>query len=157
MTHILFEISGDPYAFPANRIERIIPFVNARALPHAPEFVLGLLNYRKTSVPLLDLGELLGGGPTKSALSTRIMLTRFIDPDSSSPKGLLGLLAPSIVETIHIDQSTLKPKGIKIDRAPYLGSVAATDKGLIQVLELESILTETLKQSLFDELSSKVA
>jgi chemotaxis signal transduction protein len=157
MTYILFEINGDSYAFPAKRIERIIPFVNARALPHAPEFVLGLLNYRKTSVPLLDLGALLGGGPTKSALSTRIMLTRYLDPDSSSSKGLLGLLAPSIVETIHIDESTLKPKGITIEQAPYLGPVAATDKGLIQVLELESILTETLKKSLFEDLSSKVA
>lgn len=149
MIFLVFEMDGNPFALAANRIHRIIPFVSTRKLPHAPESVAGLLEYRGASVPVLDLSILMGFGPSPVNLSTRTILTHYIDSESSKPHGLLGLVAPEAIETIKISPSALTAKGIDIRNAPYLGAIASTEGQFIQTLELDSILPEELKKSLF--------
>ncbi len=149
MIFLVFEMDGNPFALAANRIHRIIPFVSTRKLPRAPEAVAGLLEYRGASVPVLDLSILMGFGPSPVNLSTRTILTHYIDSESSKPHGLLGLVAPEAIETIKISPSALTAKGIDIRNAPYLGAIASTEGQFIQTLDLDSILPEELKKSLF--------
>lgn len=151
MIFLVFEMDGNPFALAVNRIHRIIPFVSTRKLPHAPEAVIGLLEYRGASVPVLDLSILMGFGPSPANLSTRTILTHYMDSESSKPNGLLGLVAPAAIETIKISPSALTSKGIDIRDAPYLGAIASTEGQFIQTLDLNSILPEELKKSLFAE------
>ena len=149
MIFLVFEMDGNPFALAVNRIHRIIPFVSTRKLPHAPEAVIGLLEYRGASVPVLDLSILMGFGPSPANLSTRTILTHYMDSESSKPSRLLGLVAPAAIETIKISPSALTSKGIDIRDAPYLGAIASTEGQFIQTLDLDSILPEELKKSLF--------
>lgn len=151
MIFLVFEMDGNPFALAADRIHRIIPFVSTRKLPRAPESVAGLLEYRGASVPVLDLSILMGFGPSPVNLSTRTILTHYMDSESSKPRGLLGLVAPEAIETIKISPSALTSKGIDIRDAPYLGAIASTEGQFIQTLDLDSILPEELKKSLFAE------
>lgn len=152
MIFLVFEIDGNPFALAADRIHRIIPFVSTRKLPRAPEAVAGLLEYRGVSVPVLDLSILMGFGPSPANLSTRTILTHYADPESSKPRGLLGLVAPAAIETIKISPSALTAKGIDVRDAPYLGAIASTEGQFIQTLDvdrMDQILPEELKKSLF--------
>ena len=152
MIFLVFEINGNPFALAAERIHRIIPFVSTRKLPRAPEAVAGLLEYRGASVPVLDLSILMGFGASPANLSTRTILTHYMDSESSQPRGLLGLVAPAAIEIITISPSALTAKGIDIREAPYLGAIASTEDQFIQTLNLDQmdqILPEELKKSLF--------
>ncbi len=154
---LVFEIDGNPFALAAGRIHRIIPFVATRKLPHAPDAVAGLLEYRGASVPVLDLSILMGFSPSPANLSTRTILTHYLDPESSQPRGLLGLIAPAAIETIAIDSSALTAKGIALADAPYLGDVALAKDHFIQTLDLDRILPEPLKKSLFTDSEAATA
>ena len=62
------------YAIDVARVVEVIPKVELRAVPHAPVFVAGLLDYRGKVVPVLDLCLLLGIAASQDRLSTRIIL-----------------------------------------------------------------------------------
>ena len=152
MIYLTFSIKGMPFALPAERIHRIIPNVPTRHLPHAPEEVVGLLEYRKRSVPVLDLSVLMNYGPSPSRLSTRILLVNYVKEMSDDEKfRLLGLVAPSATATIDVIPNDLTDKGIALKDAAYLGQIATVDHQFVQTLDLDRLLSDSLKESLFAE------
>ncbi len=148
MTHLVFQIGEHPYALPAKAVERVVPFVPLKPVPHAPNYLRGLLNYRQTPVPVVDLSILLKNDATPSALSSRILLTTFESRSDIQAPPLIGLLAPSVVETLEIDPQDFEPAGVRIESADYLGPIYATENRLIQRLDLKPLLAEPLRETL---------
>lgn len=77
MLLLIFEIGGNRYSIRARDIIEIIPLVSLLKVPQAPEYFPGLLNYRGSVIPALDLGLLLGNGPHHRKMSTRIVLMSY--------------------------------------------------------------------------------
>ena len=67
MLLLVFRVAGDAYAVEAARVVEVVPRVELRALPHAPEALAGLFRYRGRMVPVIDLGVLLGTGPVPAS------------------------------------------------------------------------------------------
>src|SRR5580693_10375802 len=74
------------YAIDVTRVVELVPRVELRAIPHAPVFLAGLLGYRGTVIPVIDLGLLLGGAPCRDCLSTRIILVDDTPDDHNRSK-----------------------------------------------------------------------
>jgi chemotaxis-related protein WspB len=77
MLFILFQIGGDRYVLPANRIIKILPLMNLKRVPCAPSGVAGVLNFHGTPVPVVDLNEMTLGEPAARRMSTRIILVKY--------------------------------------------------------------------------------
>jgi chemotaxis-related protein WspB len=77
MLFILFQIRRDRYALPASDIIEVLPLINLKGLPNAPAGVAGILNYRGTPVPVIDVNEMILGEPAAQRLSTRIILVKY--------------------------------------------------------------------------------
>ena len=120
MLLLKFEIGTAAYAIDSARIEEVVPRVQLRSVPHAPEYLPGVFHYRGKVLPVVDLGVLLGGESALDRLSTRIMVVR-TGPDCSR---LLGLLACRVSDLVRVDGSKLQPPAVQLRRAPYLGEVA---------------------------------
>ena len=58
MLFILFQIGRDRYALAASSIIEVLPLMNLKRVPCAPVGVAGVLNYRGTPVPVIDLNEM---------------------------------------------------------------------------------------------------
>src|SRR6202023_549896 len=95
MLFILFQIGRDRYALSADRIIEVLPLMNLKRVPCAPVGVAGVLNYRGTPVPVIDLNEMMLAQPAARRMSTRIILVRY--PFEAGPPRALGLIA----ETLH--------------------------------------------------------
>ena len=148
MVYLLFHIEGDPFAIPASRVERVVPFVSLTPLPKAPACVRGMLNYRREAVPVLDVAMILGKVPTQSVLSSRLLLTQsFTAPRSASSK-LMALLVPSAVETQSFESEQFISSGIKVADADSLGLVVSYQDRLVQIIEIEKLVPESIKQAL---------
>jgi chemotaxis-related protein WspB len=69
-------------------------------------------------------------------------------PGGPDPK-TLGLLAEGVTETRSIPESAFRPPGIAPPDAAYLGDVATEEGGMIELLNVDSMLPDGLRSMLF--------
>jgi len=146
MLHLLFKIGKERYALSCRRILRIVPWVRLRRLPLGPACILGLLNYRDHSVPVIDLGQLFEDAPTLPELSSRIILTDC--PVAEAETKLMGFLAAEVLEVVTIDPQDIKPSGVHLEQAPCLGPIQIRDGEMVQILDLQTLLPADLRSAL---------
>lgn len=147
MLFLLFQPGRDRYALDAGQIAEVLPLVDIKPLPRAPEGVAGVFDYRGTPVPVIDLSQLMLGRPAAKHLSTRIVLARY--PDAGGVMRLLGLLAEQATQTVRRDPGDFLASGVSHDAAPYLGPVASDERGLIQWIEVHKLLPAAVREALF--------
>ena len=147
MLLILFQIGNDRFGLDVEQVLEVVPVVTFKKAPHTPGYVAGMFNYRGTIVPVIDLSTLISGEPSKSFLSTRILLVNYNSPDDTAH--VLGLLAERVTETFSCNEDDFQPPGIESENAKYLENIILDDKGMIQFVSVEKILPESLHEILF--------
>jgi chemotaxis-related protein WspB len=147
MLHLLIQLGSDRYALPASGIAEVLPLVALKALPGAPRGVSGLLDYRGTAVPVIDLSALALGVPAVPRVSTRLLLVRYA-PHRGGEQ-LLGIIAERATETLQCAPDDFRPSEVGNGDARFLGPVIRDARGLIQRVEIPALLTEELRGALF--------
>ncbi len=143
MLLLVFRVAGDAYAVEAGRVVEVVPRIELRALPHAPEALAGLCRYRGRMVPVIDLGSLLGNAPCRCLLSTRIILVD--EPSPAHGKTFVGLIAEHVSDVRRVDDDQVLAPPTLVGRNPYLGSIVTTDLGLIPLIAIERVFAEPLR------------
>ena len=162
MLYLLFQIGNDRYALEARHAVEVVPFLELKRIPQAPRGVAGMFNFRGQPVPAVDLSELTFGHPARELFSTRIIIvqvssselpvpsstsvtteTRNSELGTRNPK-LLGLIAEHATGMMRREPGDFMNPGVKIAHAPYLGPVVMDDQGVIQLLQAEHLLSQTL-------------
>jgi chemotaxis-related protein WspB len=147
MLLLQFQAGSERYGFDISSVIEVAPLVLLRKIPHTAEHVAGLFNYRGTFVPVIDLNILLTGAPSRPLMSTRIILVRY-DGGDGMPH-ILGLMAEGVTETMTCKPSDLQSSIMHVSGAPYLGGLLLDDRSSLQYIEIEKLLTEELRKTLF--------
>jgi chemotaxis-related protein WspB len=147
MLFVAFRIGGDRYVLATDVIVEVLPGLQLKVLPGTPPGVAGLCNYRGRPVPVIDIGASAIGRPTELRWGTRLLLVRY--PDNGPGHRLLGLLVEDATQVLRLLEDQFTHPGIRNDGAPYLGAVAATQDGLVQRVDLRSLLAPQLHELLF--------
>jgi chemotaxis-related protein WspB len=150
MLFLIFELGPDRYALPAARIAEVLPVVRIKRVPHAPAGVIGVFDYHGAPVPVIDLSQLTLGRPAATRLSTRLIVVSY--PAPHGERQLLGLIAERATETMHRDPAEFVASGITNGRAPYLGHVATSSGGVVQRIDVETLLPDAVREVLFEQL-----
>jgi len=146
MLMLLFAIDDERYALESQQVVEVLPLVELTKPHQAPPCISGLLHYRGSMVPVVDVCQLIRGRPCRSYLSTRIIVTRFVDADHQTQ--ILGLLAERVTQTINSADVTPIPRGMVVDTAPFLGNKLLDAQGIIQCLHVEHLLAPEQRASL---------
>ncbi|OLT59824.1 chemotaxis protein CheW [Moorena bouillonii] len=141
MLMLIFYVGNDLYALDSSQVVEVIPRVNLRKIHQAPDYVAGLFNYRGAIVPVIDLCHLIQGTPSCSHLSTRIIMVNYIAKKNTHY--CIGLMSERITETLNKPDTEWVDAGVKINDAPYLGEMIMDEKGMIQRIRLEYLLSES--------------
>ena len=147
MLFVLFQLGEDRYALDASRVVEVVPLLTLKELPQAPKGVAGIFNYRGQPVPAIDLSQLTLGRRAAERLSTRIIIINYTD--SSGGKHLIGLVTERATEMLRRDPKDFLEPGIRVAAAPYLGPVLMDDKGAIQWIDENRLLSDSVRQLLF--------
>ena len=140
MLMLLFYAGDDLYALDSSQVVEAIPVVKLRKVHHAPDYVAGLFNYRGKIVPVIDLCHLIQGKPSRSHLSTRIIMVSYRSQENIDY--CLGLMAERVTETLNRSNAEVAEAGIQVGDAPYLGEMILNDQGMIQCIHLEHLLSD---------------
>ncbi|WP_017716327.1 chemotaxis protein CheW [Kamptonema formosum] len=137
---LLCYVGEDRYAIESSRVVEVLPLVALRTLHQAPECVAGIFNYRGQIVSVIDLCRLMQGHQSRPHLSTRIVMVKYQDRDST-PR-LLGVMAERVTETLNTPETKLVEPAVTVNSAPYLGKMIVGERGMIQCLRVEYLLPE---------------
>ena len=151
MLFLVCHFGDDRYVLNTGEISEILPMVQLKRIPQAPPGVAGAFNYRGVPVPVVDLVQLMLGRPARAHLSTRLILTTYLDATGSQRQ--LGLIAERATETLRLNPMDFGPCGIANEDAAYLGPVTADAGGLIQWIDPSKILAPSTSARLFKDAS----
>ncbi|HBB34299.1 MAG TPA: chemotaxis protein CheW [Cyanobacteria bacterium UBA8803] len=140
MLMLLFYIGQDSYAIESSRVAEVIPRVPLRKIYYVPNYVAGVLNYRGTITPVIDLCHLIQGTPSSYHLSTRIIMVKSSQQDSNLQ--YIGLMAERIIHTLKKSTADLVDSHVQMNQAPYLGGIILDQKGMIQQIHLEQLFSD---------------
>ncbi|MNR79403.1 Chemotaxis protein CheW [compost metagenome] len=149
MLFLLFQIGRDRYALEAAQVALVLPLAALKKVPGTPPWVMGLFNYAGQHVPVLDVSLLATGQAAAARLSTRLVLTHYTPP-GQAPQ-LLGLVVEKATNTLRAEPAEFTPSGLSNEDAPYLGPVLRRDDGLIQRIDVQDLLDETVLPLLFPQ------
>jgi chemotaxis-related protein WspB len=142
-----FQIGPDRYALDVVQVALVLPLVAIKQIPHAPRGIAGAFDFHGQPVPVIDLSELALGTAASRQLSTRLILVHY--RDRSGTAQLLGLLAEKATQTVRCALEDFVPSGVTSQAARYLGPVAAKAGGLLQQIDVQKILPESVSEALF--------
>jgi chemotaxis-related protein WspB len=146
MLLLVFRVADEDYAVEAGRVVEVVPRVALRTLPHSPGALAGVFRYRGRVVPVIDLGVLLGHGPCRPRLSTRIILAD--DRIPAKGEARVGLIAEHVIDVRRVTDDRVIPPSAMLGHDPYLGPIVSADSGLIPMIAVERLLSEPLRRAL---------
>lgn len=139
-----FNIGEETYVVDTCNVIEIIPLVRLKTLPNSLHGVCGLLNYHGTSVPVVDINQLCAQNNVADTLTTRIIIVNYNN-------NILGIKAGSVTETIRVDESEFEDSGIKINGNDFLGQIAEYNNRFLQLIKIEKLLTDDVRDCLFPQ------
>lgn len=125
MLFLLFQIGSGRYAIEAGRVVEVLPLMRPDPLPQAPEGIAGVLCYRGTPLPVIDLSAVILKRPAEQKMSTRILVVTCADGRR------LGLIAERANGTLKRERTDFKDTGAVLEGVPYLGPVARDERGFV--------------------------
>ncbi len=149
MLYLVFQLGSDRYALQTGHIAEVLPMLAVKAIPLAAPGICGVINYHGTPVPLIDLAALALGRPSEARMSTRILM---VSCSLGGEARLLGLLAEHATEVVRRSEEDFADPGVTVAEARYLGPVAVDERGILQRLEPDELLTEEVRVQLFQQL-----
>lgn len=149
MLVLQFYLGDVMYVIECDRVKEVAPMVALKTIPHSPECVAGLFNYRGTIVPVIDLRQYIHGTPCLMRLSTRIILVEYVKPDKTH--GMFAIMAERITEAVDRPKSAFIPHGITMRDAPYLSGIMMENDEMIQLIDLNRLARSLKLLSMLEE------
>ncbi len=154
MLFLLLTVDGKRYALESQKVVEVLPLVFLETLPHSPEYIAGIFNYRGQIVPVLDLCQLIRDKPCCEHFSTRIILVKHGSDGGENSSELLkdsvfGLMAERVTETLQKSETEFMDANIQIDAVPYLDKMIVQDKEMIQCIHLDYLLSKVERVHFF--------
>lgn len=147
MLLLLFETSDGRYALDSTQVVEIIPYLNPKKIPGAPDYVAGIINYRGEPVPVFDLCVLSGGTACKHFYSTRIILIHY--PMDHEKDRLIGMIAEKATDVFRCRDTDIRSSGILLGKSSTSDALKANQNELVQLYNVPRMISRNIVQELF--------
>ncbi len=133
---LTFQLSEQEYSLDIMSVREIRGWTRATPLPHAPDYMKGVINLRGTVLPVMDL-------------AVRLNLKRIAHSDRnvvivvSFKNSLTGLLVDAVSDIVALTSEDLQqpPEMHSGANAGIVSSLTVIDERMIRILNLDYIVT----------------
>ncbi len=119
-------------------VREIRGWTQATPLPHAPPYVMGVINLRGAVLPIVDLSARLGMKEAEPSARHVIIVAQ-------GSSRVVGLLVEAVSDILTITEDNIQPvPEVSSDlEKQYARGILAIDKRMICMIELDSLFPET--------------
>lgn len=133
-----FTLEGDYYAIDINQVQEIRAVGRVRSLPNIPEHCVGVIDFRNSMVPIIDLRKLFNYENTTIDGQTVMIV---VNISTGSHHFLVGIIVDSVSDVITIDPDKMKQSpqfGSKIN-VNFMQGMFRHDDHIVVLLTLEAV------------------
>lgn len=137
---VAFRAGEQDFCLDISYVREIRSWSPATILPHAPEFVLGVINLRGAIVPIVDFARRLGLDPTTPS-ERHVIVIAVVGLQT------VGFLVESVADIIGVAPSSIQPTPEVTSKSTimFVKGVIALDDRMLRLIDIATILPPVLK------------
>jgi len=135
---LTFTMGDQYYAVDIMLVREIRGWTKPTPLPHAPDYMRGVINLRGTVLPILDLGARLNGQRTEATGRNVIIVVEIADQ-------IAGLLVDAVSDILTLNRSDMQPPPeLTADRNEnFIETLTVVDDAMVRTLDMSALLRLT--------------
>ncbi|MGV1790470.1 chemotaxis protein CheW [Rhizobium lusitanum] len=135
---IAFRIGDQEFCVNIMSVREIRGWTQATAMPHAPAYVLGVINLRGAVLPIVDLSARLGMKRSEPTQRHVIIVAQV-------KRKTVGLLVDAVSDILTITDDSIQPTPeVSSDHErQFARGIVAIDRRMICLIELEAMFPES--------------
>lgn len=102
---VMFALGSETFAIPVTMVREILEHRPASRVPEGPDWLLGLLDVRGTTVPMVDLHVRMGFPAVAPSVSTCILVVEVAQADDRSVT--MGLVVDRVTDVVNFAASEI--------------------------------------------------
>ncbi len=141
--YLTLGLDGETFGIGVRHVREILDMRPIAKIPHAPDFLRGMIDVRGSSYPVIDLRIKLGLLPVAATEATRIVILDVALADRSVG---VGVLADCVYEVTGIDEAQIEPPPSVGGhwKSDYLAGIGRKpDGGFVMIFDLTKLLTSS--------------
>jgi purine-binding chemotaxis protein CheW len=134
---IAFRIGDQEFCVNIMSVREIRGWTTATPLPHAPSYVLGVINLRGAVLPIVDLSAMLGMKAAEPSVRHVIIVAQ-------AKSRVVGLLVEAVSDILTIIDDSVQPVpevSSALERQ-YARGILAIDKRMICMIDLDALFPQ---------------
>lgn len=134
---VVFSLNGQLFGAEASQVFQIIKYQETAKVPKMPRFLEGILNYRDSVLPVINLARRFEMGELEITKKAKILVTKIEDK-------LAGFIVNDVTEIMKFADEDIEsaPLIMSSEVGAYLKKVAKKDDKLISIIDLEKVLND---------------
>ena len=135
---VVFNLNGQLFGAEAMQVFQIIRYQEATKIPRMPKFIEGIINYRGSVLPVINLARRFDTGELEVTKKTKILVSKIDDKYA-------GFIVNDVSEIIKFSEEDIEPAPfiVSSEANAYLKKVGKKDGRLISIVDLGKILNDS--------------
>jgi purine-binding chemotaxis protein CheW len=135
--YIKFLATGQEYAADIMAIREIRGWTETTAIPHAADYVRGVINLRGVVLPVIDLKARLGMGLTETTSSHVIIVMQ-------CGERITGVLVDAVLDIMSVGANQIQPVPAMVheEANDYVDGIAVLDGSMVTLLGIDKLTAE---------------
>ena len=132
---VAFTMSDQAFCFEIDHVLEIRGWSETTTLPHAPEYVMGMMNLRGVVLPVVDLSARMGLGTTRPTERHVIIIALIAGKN-------VGFLVDSVSNILTVNREDLQPtpEVASSQTTSFLRGIYTLDDVILRDIDLQNIL-----------------
>jgi purine-binding chemotaxis protein CheW len=134
---VCFTVEDQDFSIEISHVLEIRGWTSTTTLPHAPDFVVGMMNLRGTVLPVVDLSLRLGFGKTEPGKRHVIIIAQIDDK-------IVGFLVDAVSDIITVDEAQMQatPDVSSSRTQAFIRGVHSLDEKLVRAIDVREVLPQ---------------
>ena len=144
MKMLIFSLNGERYATDIKEVERILGYQEPTVIPDAPRFVMGVINYEQSIIPIISLSRKFNFGDDKESENRKIIVVK-------REEKKFGIIVENVYEVRDINDDLVEsvPSITGTIERKYISGLIKLEDNIVILLDLEKILSSEEEQNIF--------
>ncbi|WP_425099373.1 chemotaxis protein CheW [Tropicibacter sp. S64] len=143
-TFVTFGIGGALFALPVAPVVEILEAQDAAPLPRSPDYLLGLIDRRGVSVPVVDFRLLLGQPARDDCPDTRLIVLALSHEGEPRTVGLRVDHVTEVTELDRTDKGPLREADLVHWNERMVAGIGRRHESFVTVIDVDGLFAEDL-------------
>jgi purine-binding chemotaxis protein CheW len=141
--YLTLGLDGETFGIGIRNVREILDMRPISKVPHAPDFLLGMIDVRGTSFPIVDLRIKLDLPTVPATEATRIII---LDVPMNDRFVGVGFVADRVFEVTGIDESKIEPPPVVGGKwkSDYLAGIGRKGDGFVMIFDLAKLMASSV-------------